>query len=307
MRKRFSLLRRTAVACVACVLTSALPALPATAASAEHQEMEKNLPPLQGPQYRYSELGLFPRLFIDIPAIPASVVGWNNTDWAIFSAVMVPGTALMLPFNPSMDASFQQWVNRNQGPFLDGFFPRISDNIMAVATAGYAFAWWGAGWISDNDTVLELASLTSESIAVAQFYHVSLKLLTGREGPQNANGLGIVHGFTWKYYPDGTPSGHTATFTALFSVIAEYYDSWALRSAVIVGAAYMGANLVYTNEHFFSDIIFGGAIGYGVGSFVVRNRSTRYRYGEDGESQYIAVMPLQFPDGGGGLQLVGTW
>ncbi len=332
MRKGFSLLRCIAFGCAALAFAQTAAALPVRSGpdaetpsastvddptaetdepppltAAEWREMEGDLPPLQGRRYRYPQMGLFARIAVDIPAMPASVVDWNDTDWTIFSSVMGSGVALMLPFNPSMDASFQQWVNSNRDPYLDDLFPLISDKAMSIATVAYIGVWWGVGWISDDETVLELASLTSEALAVAQFYHVSLKLLTGREGPHDGEGLGIVHGFTSEFYPDGTPSGHTATVTAVFSVLAEYYDNWAMRGAVVAGAAYMGASLIYTNEHFFSDVIFGGAIGYAVGSFVVRNRSTRYRYGDNGESQYIAVMPLQLPNGGGGVQLVGTW
>ena len=274
---------------------------------AERREMEKNLPPLQGPQYRYPQMGLFPRILVDIPALPASVVDWSNEDFAIFSGVMASGITLMLPLQPSFDTEFEDWVNTQRSPFLDALFPRISDNAMSIMTVGYVAAWWASGWISDDSEVLEIASLTSESIAVSQFYHVSLKLLIGREGPEDGTGRGTVHGFTAKYFPDGTPSGHTASVTALLSVIAEYYDSWALRGILIGGAAYMGASLIYTKEHYFSDVIFGGALGYSTGRFIVRNRSSRYQYGEDGRSHFINMLPLQLPDGGSGLQLVGAW
>ena len=219
---------------------------------------------------------------------------------------MVSGLGFMVDFKPSLDVDFQYWVDSHHTDFFDAFFVHISDEAMSLGTVGYMAGWWAAGWISDDEEILELASLTSESLTVAQFNHVSLKLLSGREGPEDGDAQGVEHYFTHEYWPNGTPSGHTASLTAVLSVLAEYYDSWALRGFTVAAAAYMGANLVYTREHFFSDIIFGGAIGYAVGIYVVRNRSSRFRYREDGDSYRLGVMPLQL-QGGGGLQLVGMW
>ncbi len=266
-----------------------------------------SLPPLQGPQYRYPNTTLFPRIFIDIVAVPASVVGWDDADWAGFSAVAVPVVALMLPFNPSMDASFQDWVRRNQTQFLDDYLVKVKTPAMSIFTIGYMGVLWGAGWVSQSDTALEFASITSEALVVGQFYHLSLKVLIGREGPYQGTRNGIVHGPTVEWFPGGTPSGHLVTTSVLASVWGEYFDSWILRGAGLAITGYMAAASVYGNAHFLSEVIWGAGMGYAVTSWVVRNRSSRYRYTADGGRTYVGLAPLSLPDGGGGVQVVGSW
>ena len=264
-----------------------------------------SLPPFQGPQYRYPHTTLFPRIGLDIIAIPASVVGWDEADWAGFTAVMAPVVVLMLPFNPSLDVEFQRWINANKGGDPTPFLYKVKTPAMSIFTVAYMGAFWGTAWISQDDTVLELVSLTSEALVVGQFYHLSLKVLIGREGPYQGTKLGIVHGPTFEWFPGGTPSGHLVTVSVLASVWGEYFDSWILRGAGLAVTGYMAAASVYGNAHFLSDVIWGAGMGYAVTSWVVRNRSTRYRYTDEGR-EWVGVVPLALPDVAG-VQVVGGW
>lgn len=270
--------------------------------------LDAESPPYQGTRYRYQNMGLFPRIFYDIPAIPATGVDWTGGEWAQFAGVFAPGLILMLPPNPSLDVRIQRWVNEKHSDSVSDIFPNPTDNVMSAGTVAYIAAFWSAGWLSGNRTVLELASLSSEALAVGQLYHVTLKVLFGREGPNDGNGLGIVYGPTARYFPDGTPSGHMITVTTLLSVPGEYWDSWPLRGAAILVSAYMATGLVYNNQHYVSEIIWGGALGYATGIWVVHHRSTRYRY-VDGTPDYLTVAPtaVALPGGSQGLGLRGTW
>lgn len=265
------------------------------------------LPPYQGPRYRYKSMGLFQRLAFDIPALPATVVDWTPGEWLQFGAIITPGIVLMLPLDPSLDSRFENWVEQGHNSFWDTVLPNPSDTVMSIATVAYIGAYWVSGWISQDETVLELASLSSESLAVAQLYHVTLKVMIGREGPLNRNGTGTVHGPTVRYFPDGTPSGHMATTTSLLAIYGEYYDNWGMRAGAIVLSGWMAGMLMYTGQHFPSDIVWGGALGWATASWVVRHRSTRWADTEDGFTKYVAILPMPVEGGGGGAQLAGLW
>lgn len=267
----------------------------------------RGLPPYQGPRWRYQNMGLFQRLAFDIPAFPATVVDWTPAEWLGFGAIITPGIVLMLPLNPSLDAQFETWVETSHDPFWDTVLPDPTDTAMTIGTLAYVGVYWVSGWISQDETVLELASLSSESLALGQLYHVTLKVMIGREGPLDGNGSGTVHGPTTRWFPNGTPSGHMATTTSLLAIYGEYYDNWAMRGGAIAVSTWMAAMLMYSGQHFFSDIIWGGALGWATASWVVRHRSTRWVEGEDGFSKYVAILPMPVDGGGGGLQLAGTW
>lgn len=131
-----------------------------------------------------------------------------------------------------------------------------------------------------NNKLLEYISLTLEAIGVTQLYHVSFKLLMGREGPPQGDGRGIIYGpkRSLDFFPYGTPSGHIATLYAMTTVAAEYFDSWVLRILSHVVGVYYAVNLIYNDQHFVSDIIWGASLGYFVGQWIVKHRSSRYSY-----------------------------
>ena len=266
---------------------------------------EDSYPPFQGPQYRYDHLNLFGRIGTDLIAIPAGIGEWDAADWSKFGAVTVPTVALMWPGDPSLDVQIQTWVVDNQTPAWNAFFPRLKNTEMSVGTLAYVGLFWGLGWITGDSTILELASLSSEALTVAQAYHISMKILLGREGPAQEDRLGLVHGPTTRFYPAGTPSGHATTTGALASVFAEYFDNWAVSTLAIAGTTYVSASLIYNDQHFASDVIWGASMGWAVGTWVVRHRSSRFRNTKEG-IQRVHVLPLAVPNGLGAT-LSGVW
>lgn len=259
-----------------------------------------------GPEYRYRELNVLARIGLDFVAIPAGVTSWDAKDWGLFGAVAVPTVALMWPGDPSLDVRIQRFVVGHQRPSVDAFFPRLKNTETSIGTLAYVGAFWGLGVVTGDSTILELASLTSEALTVTQGFHVAAKLSLGREGPAQEQRLGLVHGPTTRFYPAGTPSGHAATTGALLSVLSEYFDTWYATALAISGTAYVSASLIYNDQHFASDILWGASMGWAVGSWVVRHRSTRYKDSGDGGVQRVRVLPTVV-SGGIGAAFSGVW
>lgn len=257
------------------VVIISLLAAPVAAAPAPYQ------PPTEEGQPRPSittrEPGYRPNIVVRSAStlfeIPAGIPDWSATDWTLFGLTAGSTLALMAPSGPSPDLRIQRWIRRSRTPALDDALPRIRIIPYAVGMAGYTAAVFGAAWALDDDHLLEYGTLMVEALAVAQTYHVTMKVLVGRSGPLKGDQVGRVYGPTTRWLPGGTPSGHALSVFTMLGTAAEYYDSWWLRGAAIGVGGYFSASLIYNDQHFVSDVIWGGAMGYAVATWVVSHRA----------------------------------
>lgn len=233
--------------------------------------------PLQGDELRFPNARVAKRTWTDLAALPASIIGWDGGDVARFSAFAAPTLALMMPANPSLDVRMQHWVKQRESSALDKFFPKIKTIPEGLALATYGAIIFASAYVRDDRQLFEYGTLALEALAVQQFYHITTKLLMGRESPYQGNREGDIHGPTRFLFPGGTPSGHASTAYAMFAVLATFYDKWPLYVLAQVGGLYVSASLIYNNQHFVSDVIWGAALGYYIGRWVVRHRSSRFR------------------------------
>ena len=249
--------------------------------------------PFLGERYRYGRMKLVERTAYDLVAIPAGVADWRAEQWAVFSGVMVPAFALMAPTDPSPDVRLDRWFQKE----FDPWFPDIwamEYQIPFWTTLGVGgFGTWGIAAATDNDRLAQSMSMMAESVAVSQVYHMSLKLMTGREGPRDEQGRGIFHGPPgfFDYFPAGTPSGHFATLYAMWGAAQQYWQfpvGWDVTGHVVLGS--LASTHVITHRHYLSESLVGSAMGYAIGQWVVRHRSTRYEYRE-GRAVRVTVLP----------------
>lgn len=262
--------------------------------------------PFQDDRYRFPHLTIERRVFVDALAMPLAPLSWNLTDWSWASATIAPTVALMLPPKPSLDVRSLRWLEERETAFLDSAMPKVGTIPAALVTVGILGTGWLLSAITQNRTLWEVTSLTTESVALAQFYHLSLKLLLGREGPGQRQGLGVIHGPTTEFFPAGTPSGHITTIASFAGAIAEYYDSWWIRSAAFTAITYSSASLIYHRQHFPSDVIWGASQGYAVARWVVRNRSSRFTYESTGADADASLLPYVTPQSAG-LTFIGVF
>lgn len=273
-----------------------------------------------GPTWRYGKQGILLRTLGDFVAIPAELPRWRAQGWSGAAAVMVPVAVLMAPTDPSPDARFDLWTRDH----LDGHIPhlwrwenqRVAWPLLAAGTAGT----WGAAHLFHWPTVAQGSSLIVESVAVSQVYHLSMKLLIGREGPSDGDGLGMVYGpaASFGLFPAGTPSGHAATlFSMLGAAQAWYRPPWpvAVTAHGLVGGLIVMH--VFNHGHFPSDSLWGAAMGYAIGVWVVQHRGSA---GLDGAGMggpaggpwgrqpvVLRLAPWSTPGGTKGVLLAVAW
>ena len=257
--------------------------------------------PLAEPKWAYQQpkrfddwLGaLATRVVLDVVAIPASVVGWDAVDYTLFATGALLSTAPLVPVGGrSLDARLQDWLHQQRGANC-GYTTRISQVCPVLVSPG--FRLWtsegdpiiiatlltvplfvlGAGAIAHQTGQVEAGTLAIEAVLVTQVYHLTLKVLSGREGPLWYNGSGSFHGPTVRYMPDGYPSGHAAFLFAVASVYSTYFDEPWLSALLFSTATALSVFLVLDDSHYLSEVIMGAATGYFVGRWVVNHRSSR--------------------------------
>lgn len=259
------------------LLRAVAAANPEIAAAEAESEERKKQPLLVEDRFRYGNLWLIPRGVLSGVAIPLSIPHWNPHQITRMVATTATVTTMMLPFEPSLDVRLYRAMQSARTPALDALLPKIYTLPMTIGIAAYTTILSAGFYFFKRPRLREYVSLMLEALGIVQFYHVSLKLLIGREGPYQGDGEGRVYGPTRVFFPGGTPSGHTASAFAMLVTAAEYYGTWPIRILAYVGASYLATSFAYNNQHFASDVIWGAMMGDTVARWVVRHRSSANR------------------------------
>lgn len=266
---------------------------------------EGDLPFFKGNRHRYPRRGVFSRIWRSVVGAPLNVAYWDPLDLTYASLLTTGAAGLMMPTDPSPDARLQHWLEQRRSPALDRAFPTITTLKLALPSLAFVGAISGVGKLVDSPRMHEYGSLMFEALATAQILHLGAKLMIGRESPYQGAGNGKVHGpaDSLDLLPSGTPSGHAATVCSMAGVTASYFDDPAANVVGFAACGYMGASLLYNRQHFISDVLLGGAMGYFVGRWVVRHRASKVRYGRrpEGDSgQLFGFLPVPMEPGGVG-------
>jgi membrane-associated phospholipid phosphatase len=164
-----------------------------------------------------------------------------------------------------------------------------------VAAAGAALL---GGTIRHDEHLRETGALAMTAMVDTQLLTTFIKYGASRARP-SATGSTSSSGTFWpnghSFSADSFPSGHAANAFAVAHVIADEYPDWRVKLAVYSLAAATGFERVAGREHFPSDVLVGGALGYLVGGYVFNHHSTRSK-------THIAFAPM-FGHGGGGVSL----
>lgn len=127
------------------------------------------------------------------------------------------------------------------------------------------------GAATGNDHLSETGRLGAEAVADASLVTLGLKLVTNRQRPDEGDGRG-------QFWPNGTksyewngsfPSEHATAMFALAHLISSEYPSKKVKIAAYLLALAVSASRVTGRDHFPSDVLVGGTIGYLVGGYVV--------------------------------------
>lgn len=250
-----------------------------------------------GEELRFQNAGLVRRVLSDFAAIPMNVPRWELGDWAWFGGTAAVTVALFLPLHAPLDQRFQNFLGEYS--FVPGVWTPENDLYIFGGLLGLAVGSLAYGHFSGRSEYVETFSLLAEALAITQALHIGSKLLLSRDGPNNGNGR-TIHGPDWgtfERFPEGAPSGHTATLFALATVLHLYWDQPFLTAIVYSAAAAFAAAIVLDRYHYISDVLWGGSMGVAVGRYVALHRSSRFQYvdGQPVRKPKLSVTPMVVP------------
>jgi membrane-associated phospholipid phosphatase len=134
------------------------------------------------------------------------------------------------------------------------------------STGGLAAAFYLAGRATGNARARETGLLGGEALIDSAIVSTALKTISQRPRP-------TVDGAHAEFFDGGHsfPSGHATSAWALATVIAhEYHDQRAVQIGAYGLAAAVSVSRYTGRNHFLSDILVGGVIGYGIGRYVYK-------------------------------------
>ena len=278
----------------AALLTALVVALGAPAPPARAGDVGLGL----GDGTRYDDRNVIHRALVDLVAIPADIPRWSARDAVPLAGVTATGLALMVG-EPSPDVRVDRWARDDVNPHVPPVWNDVVQPLLwgGIAVGGLGTWWWAS--THDQPYVAQGLSLMGEALAVAQAYHISVKLLVGREGPRDGDGTGRFGGpaTAIRVYPAGTPSGHAATLFVLVSAGTAYFRPplWASVALHALAGGLVAAHVI-EHRHFLSESLLGSTLGWSVGRWVVLHRASPAR-DVDGP----AVRLTARPERGGGV------
>ncbi len=197
-------------------------------------------------------------------------VRWNKYQWIAFSSVVVV-TGLLI----TQDAAIQRMVQKNQNAFMDYAskygLERLGSGLYTLPALGILY---GVGAIIKNDKARYTALKGVEAYIIGFIADNLMKQLTQRHRPYQDD---PPNPYIWEgpfslTINSSFPSGHSTNVFAVATVIATSYSNTIWVPIVCYTLAGLtAASRVYQNDHWFSDIFVGSALGFGIGRLIMFN------------------------------------
>lgn len=163
----------------------------------------------------------------------------------------------------------------------------------AYAVGGEAAGFYLIGRATHNKRARETGILSAEAIIDSGIVVTALKEITQRARPLTGNDRS-------KFFVGGSsfPSGHSIEAWTVATVVAsEYHDHLAVQIAAYGVASAVSISRYTGLHHYLSDVLVGGAMGYGIGRYVYRahHRSSSTAGGEEEEEEEAFTRSKRIP------------
>ena len=145
------------------------------------------------------------------------------------------------------------------------FFEQIGNVEGPLAVAG---GYYIVGLCTHSPYTMKTGSLSLESYAVNGVLVLAIKEVVGRSRPVNVRDFN-----SRKFRPlsgqASFPSGHTSTAFALATVVSQRSDSCWVGAGAYTLAGLVGAGRIFQNQHWPSDVLAAGLLGYFSGKLTI--------------------------------------
>ena len=195
----------------------------------------------------------------DGPLLPCRI--WNGAGETFLrldnaTALALAGGASILMHNEPADLSIDDKIARHFDDHknLSEFADRSLD---FVGGPGFHFGvtglWYGLAAANKDDLNRERAWTMMTALSITGVTTLALKAAVDNRTPNDK--------------PWAWPSGHTASSFTVASVLDEFYGPWVGIPAYGM-AGLVGYRMMETGDHWASDVLFGGVLGWIVGHTV---------------------------------------
>lgn len=210
--------------------------------------------------------------------------GFKTSFWDVENALVLTATmgASIAIRETGVDDTVR---NRTHGSNTLGDF---DEPIQLLGHPGFHFAGTGVLWLTStltkNAREHEVAKALTQALAVNGVSTILLKVAANTRTPDEER-------FGW-------PSGHTSSAFTAAAVLNEYYGPWVgVPSLALAGL--VGYQRLDSRVHDFSDVVFGGMLGFIIGTSIARDDKMRMP-----EVFGMTVLPFSDPQtGSAGLAL----
>lgn len=149
------------------------------------------------------------------------------------------------------------------------FYDRLGPDLVTLGTSGLMV---GSGYLLGDSKLARTGWTAAEAVVFANITTGLFKSVLGRKRPflRDGNFDFELADFDEGSYARSMPSGHTSRIFALSTVIASSYDSPWVRIPAYAVAGSVALQRVESSNHWVSDVVVGGAIGYVMGRALAR-------------------------------------
>jgi hypothetical protein len=195
----------------------------------------------------------------DVFTAPAD---FESEDWIKLSvSIGVTGLAMLV------DKDVKEFSQSHKTEFLNTVF-KIDDYYHSELMAASIVGLYVYGLIDKNSEVRNLGLRLAEATVYGSLINMSIKFTGGRSRPFTTESPFDFDPFKTNFEQTSFPSGHSTLAFAYSAVMAKEYQNFFWKFGWYSLAVLTAYARVYNNKHWFSDIIFGAAIGYFVAEFV---------------------------------------
>ena len=182
---------------------------------------------------------------------------WNSADWIYFG--VIASSAVGSYF---LDHDIRQLFQRNKGRFADNlsrFGEIYGEPLTVIALTGGIYAY---GLFLNNLQARRIAILMTAALIPAGTIQTISKIAAGRARPLTDEGHNTFKPFsrTEDFY--SFVSGHTLVAMTISLVLAKQFRSVPVKIAVHSLGVIGGISRIYNDDHWFSDVLLGGALSY---------------------------------------------
>jgi hypothetical protein len=189
---------------------------------------------------------------------------WDGTAWGHAGL-----TGLATGGAVALDDELFSVMLHNRSAALDDLSNVVVNYGDGLVLGALCLGAYGAGLVVKDSWLRETAVLGGTALLVASLSTQVLKFAVGRARPYLGQGNTAFLPFAREQGYDSFPSGHTAAAFSVTAVLAARIDRPWVSAGLYTLATLTGLSRIYTEDHWFSDVLFNAIFSASLGRSLV--------------------------------------